>query len=127
MKFWRKYINGIFWTMLVLSELDVVWQAMNEWFGDYVAEGFTVLIEGTLELILIFAIFGIGIDLCNNIADIRDKTCGVTTTQANCSERSSISIQNVADELEKYRALKEQGVITEEEFQAKKEQLLKFM
>ncbi len=127
MKFWRKYINGIFWTMLVLSELDVVWQAMNEWFGDHVAEGFTVLIEGTLELILIFAIFGIGIDLCNNIADIRDKTCGATTTQANCPERSSISIQSVADELEKYRALKEQGVITEEEFQAKKEQLLKFM
>lgn len=35
--------------------------------------------------------------------------------------------QSAADELKKYKELKEQGVITEEEFQAKKEQLLKFM
>ena len=39
------------------------------------------------------------------------------------------NIQKVsgADELKKYKELKDQGVITEEEFQAKKEQLLKLM
>lgn len=35
--------------------------------------------------------------------------------------------QSAADELKKYKELKDQGVITEEEFQAKKEQLLKLM
>lgn len=32
--------------------------------------------------------------------------------------------QSAADELKKYKELKDQGVLTEEEFQAKKEQLL---
>lgn len=35
--------------------------------------------------------------------------------------------QSAADELKKYKELKDQGVLTEEEFQAKKEQLLKLM
>ena len=35
--------------------------------------------------------------------------------------------QSAADELKKYKELKDQGVVTEEEFQAKKEQLLKLM
>jgi TM2 domain-containing membrane protein YozV len=35
--------------------------------------------------------------------------------------------QSVADELKKYKELLDQGVITEEEFNAKKEQLLKLM
>lgn len=35
--------------------------------------------------------------------------------------------QSAVDELKKYKELKDQGVITEEEFQAKKEQLLKLM
>lgn len=35
--------------------------------------------------------------------------------------------QSVADELKKYKDLKDQGIITEEEFQSKKEQLLKLM
>lgn len=35
--------------------------------------------------------------------------------------------QSVADELKKYNELKDQGIISEREFQAKKEQLLKFM
>lgn len=35
--------------------------------------------------------------------------------------------QSAADELKKYKELKDQGVITEEEFQAKKEQLLKLI
>ncbi len=39
----------------------------------------------------------------------------------------SVSGQSAADELKKYKELKDQGVITEEEFQAKKEQLLKLM
>lgn len=39
----------------------------------------------------------------------------------------SNSGQSAADELKKYKELKDQGVITEEEFQAKKEQLLKLM
>ena len=39
----------------------------------------------------------------------------------------SVSSQSAADELKKYKELKDQGVITEEEFQAKKEQLLKLM
>lgn len=39
----------------------------------------------------------------------------------------SVSGQSVTDELKKYKELKDQGVITEEEFQAKKEQLLKLM
>lgn len=39
----------------------------------------------------------------------------------------SVSGQSAADELKKYKELNDQGVITEEEFQAKKEQLLKFM
>lgn len=108
MSFWRKYINGIFWTTLVLSELDVVWQAMNEWFGDRVAEGFAVLIDGTLDLILIFAIFGIGIDLCNNIADIRDKIYKSTTTQADHYVRSS---QNTVSTLSKLQAMNDNGVL----------------
>lgn len=40
---------------------------------------------------------------------------------------SPVSNQSAADELKKYKELKDQGVITEEEFQAKKEQLLKLM
>lgn len=39
----------------------------------------------------------------------------------------SISSQSVADELKKYKELKDEGAISEEEFQIKKEQLLKFM
>ncbi len=35
--------------------------------------------------------------------------------------------QSAADELKKYKELKDHGTITEEEFQAKKEQLLKLM
>ena len=35
--------------------------------------------------------------------------------------------KSAADELKKYKELKDQGVITEEEFQVKKEQLLKLM
>ena len=35
--------------------------------------------------------------------------------------------QSAADELKKYKELKDQGVISEEEFQAKKEHLLKLM
>ena len=35
--------------------------------------------------------------------------------------------QSAADELKKYKELLDQGVITEQEFQAKKEQLLKLM
>lgn len=35
--------------------------------------------------------------------------------------------QSAADELKKYKELKDQGVITEEEFLAKKEQLLKLI
>ena len=35
--------------------------------------------------------------------------------------------QSAADELKKYKELKDQGVITEEEFLAKKEQLLKLL
>ena len=35
--------------------------------------------------------------------------------------------QSAADELKKYKELKDHGVLTEEEFQAKKEQLLKLM
>lgn len=40
---------------------------------------------------------------------------------------SSAAGQSVADELKKYKELQEQGIITEEEFQAKKAQLLKLM
>ena len=36
-------------------------------------------------------------------------------------------IQSMADELKKYKELLDQGVLTEEEFAAKKEQLLKLM
>lgn len=43
------------------------------------------------------------------------------------SHSPSISSISVADELKKYKELKDQGVITEEEFQFKKEQLLKLM
>lgn len=39
----------------------------------------------------------------------------------------SMTGQSAADELKKYKELKDQGIITEEEFQAKKEQLLKLM
>lgn len=39
----------------------------------------------------------------------------------------SNSAQSAADELKKYKELFDQGVLTEEEFQAKKEQLLKLM
>lgn len=39
----------------------------------------------------------------------------------------SVSSQSVADELKKYKELMDQGVITEEEFQIKKGQLLKLM
>lgn len=35
--------------------------------------------------------------------------------------------QNIADELKKYKELKDLGAITEEEFQAKKDQLFKLM
>lgn len=35
--------------------------------------------------------------------------------------------QSVADELKKYKELKNQGIITEEEFRIKKEQLLKLL
>lgn len=38
---------------------------------------------------------------------------------------SPASGESTADELKKYKELKDQGVITEEEFQEKKEQLLK--
>lgn len=38
-----------------------------------------------------------------------------------------VSGQSVADELKKYKELFDQGVLTEEEFAAKKEQLLKLM
>lgn len=40
---------------------------------------------------------------------------------------SSNSNQSVADEIKKFKELLDQGIITEEEFQAKKEQLLKLM
>lgn len=39
----------------------------------------------------------------------------------------SMTGQSVADELKKYKELKDRGIITTEEFQAKKEQLLKLM
>lgn len=40
---------------------------------------------------------------------------------------SSNYAQSAADELKKYKELFDQGVLTEEEFQAKKEQLLKLL
>lgn len=40
---------------------------------------------------------------------------------------SAAAGQSIADELKKYKELQEQGIITEEEFQAKKAQLLKLM
>ena len=49
---------------------------------------------------------------------IPDKNAQQVPTSGNAS---------VADELKKYKELLDQGVITEEEFQAKKEQLLKLM
>lgn len=39
----------------------------------------------------------------------------------------SSDTQSAASELQKYKELKDQGIISEEEFQAKKEQLLKLM
>lgn len=39
----------------------------------------------------------------------------------------TVSAQSAADELKKYKDLKDRGFITEEEFQTKKEQLLKLM
>lgn len=39
----------------------------------------------------------------------------------------AVTSQSAADELKKYKELTDQGVITEEEFQSKKEQLLKLM
>ena len=39
----------------------------------------------------------------------------------------SISSSSAADELKKYKELMDQGIITEEEFQIKKEQLLKLL
>lgn len=47
--------------------------------------------------------------------------------QAPIHSAPSVSVQGVADELKKYKELKDQGVITEEEFQVKKEQLLKLI
>lgn len=40
---------------------------------------------------------------------------------------SSDTSQRVADELKKYKELLDEGIITEEEFRAKKEQLMKLM
>lgn len=43
------------------------------------------------------------------------------------NNQQSVNSQSVADELRKFKELYDQGVLTEEEFQAKKEQLLKLM
>lgn len=40
---------------------------------------------------------------------------------------SSVSGQSLVDELKKYKVLFDQGVLTEDEYQAKKKQLLKLM
>ena len=45
----------------------------------------------------------------------------------NARQSAYMPTQSVADELKKYNALFEQGVLTEEEFNTKKEQLLKLM
>ena len=42
-------------------------------------------------------------------------------------DSDSISGQSIADEIKKYKELYDQGVITAEEFQTKKEQLLKLI
>lgn len=47
--------------------------------------------------------------------------------KAQSSIESLMHGQSVADELKKYKELKDQGVISEEEFQAKKKQLLKLV
>ena len=54
----------------------------------------------------------------------------VQQTQANAAAVSpsrSVANQSAADELKKYKELLDQGVISEEEFKAKKEQLLKHL
>ncbi len=43
------------------------------------------------------------------------------------SEQSSASAISPAEELKKYKELLDQGIITEDEFQSKKEQLLKLL
>ncbi len=59
-------------------------------------------------------------------AVIPDKNVQQSSTRSE-SFSPPISSQSVADELKKYKELKDQGVITEEEFQLKKEQLLKLI
>ncbi len=59
-------------------------------------------------------------------AVIPDKNAQQSSTRSEAYS-PSLSSQSVADELKKYKELKDEGVISEEEFQLKKEQLLKLM
>lgn len=66
---------------------------------------------------------------------IPDKNVQQTPTYSNSSpdptpnagKRAEEGFQQYVDELKKYKELLDQGVITEQEFQAKKEQILKQM
>lgn len=55
---------------------------------------------------------------------IPDKNAPQIPVQQNVTPAQPVSTISAADELKKYKELLDQGVITEDEFQAKKEQLL---
>lgn len=55
---------------------------------------------------------------------IPDKNAPQIPAQQNVTPAQPVSTISAADELKKYKELLDQGVITEDEFQAKKEQLL---
>jgi uncharacterized membrane protein len=61
------------------------------------------------------------------IPDKNAQQNNIIASSNNTYNPSSNSGQSVADELKKYKDLLDQGVITEDEFQSKKEQLLKLI
>lgn len=73
---------------------------------------------------MLFIVAIIHVSLIPNKNTIQMPYAGGSADRMPCCPPSS---QSVAEELKKYKELFDQGVLTEEEFAAKKEQLLKMM
>lgn len=102
MSFWRKCISFVFMLFLPLCAVGVfVFAVIAMTELDIGGWGLLIMLGGELSV----AILGMFIELCNNIADIRDKTCESTTPQ-------NIALtQNTASMLSKLRTTNGNGVL----------------
>lgn len=140
MSIFRKFINVGFWVCFVVCLIGVLIGSIAgscirnmEWLG------LVILVGGGFAVTMMFAMFGMFIELCNNVADIKKRLYQPMQYQtvANSANGAAQSMQvhympvqsdpkppSIDDALEKYRELMEQGIITEEEFQTKAQQLM---